>query len=159
MCSQHRVGSYSTLSVSWSGICWAGRGTYPDTTAITDALVATFPFDAEALATAVTERLGQPVQIIPRWLPVDSARKWTGPVDEDVIVYNADRPELAVAPTGHAVGHLLLGHCGQVRESCQFASIASTAMRSRKDAGEQRRLLMPAIMSSLPLRMPCSSWS
>jgi len=89
----------------------------------------------EEFASAVGRHTGSTVRLMPLRLPEACAALWLGYTGADHIGYNPDWPADAIVLAGHAVGHLTLGHCGQVRDGSQ---LACTAGELSKD---DRRLL------------------
>jgi hypothetical protein len=67
--------------------------------------------------------LGQRVEIIPMRLPDACSSLWLGFTGLDRIGYNPDWPGHELTLTAHAIGHLVLGQCGTVRDGGQFACL------------------------------------
>lgn len=67
--------------------------------------------------------LGTDVQIVPGRLPSVCASLWAGLEQAERIEFNPRWPAHVTELVAHAAGHLLLGHCGQVRDGGQFASL------------------------------------
>jgi hypothetical protein len=67
--------------------------------------------------------LGRGVEIVPMRLPEVCACLWLGFTGLDRIGFNPDWPGRELTLTGHAIGHLVLGHCGTVRDGGQFACL------------------------------------
>jgi hypothetical protein len=76
---------------------------------------------------SLANRLGTDVQIVPGRLPGACASLWAGLVQADRIEFNPRWPAPVIELVAHAAGHLLLGHCGQVRDGGQFASLLGGA--------------------------------
>jgi hypothetical protein len=67
--------------------------------------------------------LGQNVEIVPMHLPEVCACLWLGCTGLDRIGWNPEWPGHELTLTAHAIGHLVLGHCGTVRDGGQFACL------------------------------------
>jgi hypothetical protein len=93
------------------------------------------PYDRDRFETAVGEQAGSTVELIPMRLPASCMDLWLGYTGVDRVGYNQDWPGHEIELAGHAIGHLLLGHCGEPRDNGQFAC---SAPRLGKD---DRRML------------------
>lgn len=80
-------------------------------------------FTVAKFRTKLEKFLGNDVQIVAMRLPFGCAALWTGMTATDRFAFNLYWPVRAVELIAHAVGHLLLGHCGQVRDGGQLACI------------------------------------
>ena len=78
----------------------------------------------EEFASTVGRHTGSTVLLMPLRLPEACTALWLGYTGADHIGYNPDWPADAIVLAGHAVGHLALGHCGQVRDGSQLACTA-----------------------------------
>src|SRR5271154_5471625 len=67
--------------------------------------------------------LGQRIEIVPMRLPDACACLWLGFTGLDRIGFNPDWPGHELTLTAHAIGPLVLGHCGAVRDGGQFACL------------------------------------
>jgi hypothetical protein len=92
-------------------------------------------YDGEQFTRALAQRAGNRVELLPLRLPDACAALWLGFTGVDRIGYNQDWPQHEIALAGHAIGHLLLGHCGEVRDGGQFACTAGCL-----DADDRRQL-------------------
>lgn len=95
----------------------------------------------QALLSELGASLGGFVKIEPVTLPSACSCLWLGYTGTDRILVNPDWPGTAVAVTGHALGHLVLGHCGQVRDGGQFACAVRGANMATTDLDRLKRLL------------------
>jgi hypothetical protein len=93
------------------------------------------PYDQERLSTALGRQIGGTVRMVPVQLPAPCTAVWLGCTGSGRIGCNQDWPEHEVSLAGHAIGHLVLGHCGRVRDSGQLACTAA-----RLDADDRRIL-------------------
>ncbi len=65
-------------------------------------------------------------------LPSACPSLWLGCTGVDRIGYNANWPEHEITLAGHTIGHLMLGHCGQVRDGGQFVCTAGPPHRTSR---------------------------
>jgi hypothetical protein len=89
--------------------------------------------DLEALPRELSTRLGSVVESAPVHLPPACACLWLGFTGIDRIDYNPDWPGTAIEVVGHAFAHLMLGHCGEIRDGGQFACAVRGADMSSAD--------------------------
>jgi hypothetical protein len=80
-------------------------------------------FTVAKFRTKLEKFLGNDVQIVAMRLPFGCAALWTGLTAADRFAFNLYWPVRAVEMVAHAAGHLLLGHCGKVRDAGQFACV------------------------------------
>jgi hypothetical protein len=85
--------------------------------------------------------LGQGVEIVPMRLPEVCACLWLGFTGLDRIGFNPDWPWQELTLTAHAIGHLVLGHCGTVRDGGQFACLPARSELTCCDHDRLRRLV------------------
>ncbi len=85
--------------------------------------------------------LGQDVEILPMRLPDVCACLWLGFTGLDRIGFNPDWPGQELTLTAHAIGHLVLGHCGTVRDGGQFACLPARSRLTCCDHDRLRRLV------------------
>jgi hypothetical protein len=81
------------------------------------------PFSRDEFMKNLSDVLAQRVEIVPMPLPEVCACLWLGFTGLDRIGFNPDWPGHELMLTAHAVGHLVLGHCGDVRDGGQFACL------------------------------------
>jgi len=79
------------------------------------------PYDRQMFSAVLGKFLGSTVRIVPLRLPVGCASVWLGFTGVDRIGCNTGWPGHEIDLTGHAIGHLVLGHCGDTRDGGQFA--------------------------------------
>jgi hypothetical protein len=96
--------------------------------------------------TNLSATLGQRTEIVPLRLPQACAGLWLGYTGLDRIGFNQGwphpaRPRDGITLTAHAIGHLVLGHCGSPRDGGQFACLPARADLAREDREQLRRLL------------------
>jgi hypothetical protein len=118
------------------GLCAAVTGC-PDTGS---------PFCRYQFMTNLSATLGQRTEIVPLRLPQTCACLWLGYTGLDRIGFNPDWPHPAgpgdeITLTAHAIGHLVLGHCGSPRDGGQFACLPVRAELAPADRDQLRRLL------------------
>jgi hypothetical protein len=89
----------------------------------------------EEFACAMGRHTGSSVRLMPLRLPETCPALWLGDTGADRVGYNQDWPAHAISLAGHAVGHLALGHCDQIRDGGQFACTVA------KLGEDDRRLL------------------
>lgn len=106
------------------------------------------PFSEEDYAASLAAALGQDVEIGPARLPEPCVCLWLGFTGIDRIWCNQNCPGRVALLTAHAVGHLLLGHCGMVRDGGQFACVLPG---TRLSCGERERLASRLHDSSEPV--------
>jgi len=70
---------------------------------------------------AVSRCTRSKVRLVPLQLPQACTALWLGDTGADRIGYNQEWPAHVISLAAHAVGHLALGHCDQVRDGGQFA--------------------------------------
>jgi hypothetical protein len=75
----------------------------------------------DEFADAVGRLTGTKVRLAPLRLPPACTTLWLGYTSADSIGYNQDWPAQVISLAGHAVGHLALGHCDEVRDGGQSA--------------------------------------
>jgi hypothetical protein len=83
------------------------------------------PYSRERFEAAVGERAGCRVELVPMRLPAPCRALWLGYPSADRFGYNQDWPGHEVELAGHAIGHLLLGHCTDPRDGGRFACTAT----------------------------------
>jgi hypothetical protein len=93
------------------------------------------PYDRERFTAALARHVHGKVRMAPAQLPAPCTALWLGCTGSDQVAYNRDWPEHEISLAGHAIGHLVLGHCGDVRDGGQFACTVAPL-----DAGERRQL-------------------
>jgi hypothetical protein len=98
-----------------------------------ESLAASEPFSDEDYAASLAAALGQDVEFSITRLPDPCICLWLGFTGVDRIWCNQDCPGRPTMLTAHAVGHLILGHCGTVRDGGQFASVLSGAQLSHDE--------------------------
>jgi hypothetical protein len=84
------------------------------------------PYQRQMFSAVLGGILGSTVRIVPLQLPVDCTSVWLGFTGIDRIGCNIDWPEHEIDLAGHAIGHLVLGHCGDARDGGQFACTTQT---------------------------------
>jgi hypothetical protein len=99
------------------------------------------PFCRDQFMENLAGMLGQNVEIAPMHLPEACACLWLGCTGLDRIGFNPDWPGHELALTAHAIGHLVLGHCGTVRDGGQFACLPAGSQLTGCDRDRLRRLL------------------
>jgi hypothetical protein len=95
------------------------------------------PFSEEDYAASLAAVLGHEVEVDATRLPEPCICLWLGFTGVDRIWCNQDCPGRLAMLTAHAVGHLILGHCGTVRDGGQFACVLTGAQLSH---GEREHL-------------------
>ena len=75
----------------------------------------------EEFAYVVGRHTRSKMRLVPLRLPRTCTALWLGYTGADRVGYNQDWPAHVFSLAGHAVGHLALGHCDQVRDGGQFA--------------------------------------
>jgi hypothetical protein len=65
------------------------------------------------------------VELVPMRLPAPCQALWLGCTGADRFGYNQDWPEHEIELAGHAIGHVLLGHCTDPRDGGRFACTAT----------------------------------
>jgi hypothetical protein len=93
------------------------------------------PYQREPLTASLGRLLGSTVQLSPLRLPLACSSLWLGFTGADRVGYNPDWPDHEIGLAGHTIGHLMLGHCGDVRDGGQFACTAGSL-----DDDDRRRL-------------------
>ncbi|HXL93570.1 MAG TPA: hypothetical protein VN969_31955 [Streptosporangiaceae bacterium] len=93
------------------------------------------PYDQEGLSAVLGRLIGGTVRMVAVQLPAPCTAVWLGCTGSDRIGYNQDWPEHEISLAGHTIGHLVLGHCGPVRDGGQLACTAA-----RLDADDRRIL-------------------
>lgn len=88
------------------------------------------PFSQEDYTASLAAALGQHVAFSPARLPEPCVCLWLGYTGVDRISCNRDCPGWPVVLTAHAVGHLIMGHCGTIRDGGQFACVLPGAQLS-----------------------------
>jgi hypothetical protein len=83
------------------------------------------PYCRERFEAAVGVRAGRRVELVPMRLPAPCRALWVGYANTDRFGYNQDWPGHEVELAGHAIGHVLLGHCTDPREGGRFACTAT----------------------------------
>lgn len=78
----------------------------------------------EEFTASVGRRAGSKVRLVPLQLPEACTALWLGTTGSDRVGYNGDWPVHEINLTGHAFGHLILGHCGEARDGGQFVCTA-----------------------------------
>jgi hypothetical protein len=84
------------------------------------------PYHRERFTAGLGRLLGGTVKMVPLGLPMACSSLWLGLRGADRIGYNADWPEHEIELAGHVIGHLMLGHCGDVRDGGQFVCMAGS---------------------------------
>src|ERR1700677_5123582 len=74
------------------------------------------PYDQEGLSAVLGRLIGGTVRMVAVQLPAPCTAVWLGCTGSDRIGYNQDWPEHEISLAGHTIGHLVLGHCGPVRD-------------------------------------------
>ncbi len=97
------------------------------------------PYHRERFTAGLGQLLGGTVELAPLVLPSACPSLWLGCTGADRIGYNANWPEHEIAMTGHAIGHLILGHCGEARDGGQF--VCTAGRLDDLDRSRIRRLL------------------
>jgi hypothetical protein len=116
--------------------------------AVTD-LMAAAPAGICQLGDGLSRCLGTDVRIAARRLPDACASLWTGLEQADQIDFNANWPMPEVERIAHTAGHLLLGHCGQVRDGGRFACVVEDGPAVR----EHVRAVLPDREPQTPQRI------
>jgi hypothetical protein len=98
-------------------------------------------FSRDEFINNLSAMLGQRVEIVPIRLPEVCACLWLGFTGLDRIGFNPDWPGHEFVLTAHAVGHLVLGHCGDVRDGGQFTCLPVRSRLTCCDHDHLRRLL------------------
>jgi len=84
------------------------------------------PYHRERFTAGLGRLLKGTVELVPLGLPMACSSLWLGFTGADRIGYNADWPEHEIELAGHVIGHLILGHCGEVRDGGQFVCVAGS---------------------------------
>jgi hypothetical protein len=95
------------------------------------------PFCRDEFLKNLSGVLGQRVEIVPMRLPEVCISLWLGFTGLDRVGFNPDWPGHELSLTAHAIGHLVLGQCGTVRDGGQFACLP---VRSRLTCSDYDRL-------------------
>jgi hypothetical protein len=119
----------------------AGCTTCGQRAAQTGSRPAASPFFRDEFMRDLCGVLGQGVEIVPMRLPEMCACLWLGFTGLDRIGFNPDWPGQELTPTAHALGHLVLGHCGTVRDGGQFACVPARSRLTCCDHDRLRRLV------------------
>ncbi|HXL95693.1 MAG TPA: hypothetical protein VN969_42780 [Streptosporangiaceae bacterium] len=110
----------------------AAAGEFPDSAGM---------FCRDQFMEKLSGMLGQGVEIVPMHLPEVCACLWLGCTGLDRIGFNPDWPGHDLTLTAHAIGHLVLGHCGPVRDGGQFACLPAHAGLTDRDHDHLRRFV------------------
>jgi hypothetical protein len=98
----------------------------------------------EEFAGAMGRHTGSSMRLMPLRLPEACPALWLGDIGADRVGYNQDWPAHVLSLAGHAVGHLALGHCDQMRDGGQFAcTVGELGMDDRRLLG--RHLYDPEV--------------
>lgn len=113
------------------GQCAAENGSQPSVS----------PFCRDEFMKNLSGVLGQDVEIVPMRLPEVCACLWLGFTGLDRIGFNPDWPGQELTLAAHAIGHLVLGHCGAVRDGGQFVCLPARSRLTCCDHDRLRQLV------------------